>query len=160
MGTSSQEGIAIAWAVSEYLLTLVGSLTLFATHYRELTNMQHEELLKFTLDVVDSDGQLVFLRKVVPGVSDKSYGIHVASLAGIPQSIVTRATDLLENIGINEMSVNTSTSYEKNIKLSDEVAEIVEFLNSLKLNITTPIAALGILAELQEKTRRLLEKKE
>ena len=97
-GTSTEDGLSIAWAVSEYLLDNLGCKTLFATHYHELTRMEHPAIQKLCMDVSESQGTVVFLRKIKEGASENSYGIHVARLAGIPDSVIKRANEVLSHI--------------------------------------------------------------
>ena len=97
-GTSTEDGLAIARAVSEYLLDNVKCKTMFATHYHELTRMEHESLQKLCLQINEENGSLVFMRKVIPGITENSYGIHVAKLAGLPQSVIDRANVILQHI--------------------------------------------------------------
>ena len=99
-GTSTYDGLSIAWAVVEYITNKekCGAKTLFATHYHELTRMEHESLQKLCLQINEENGSLVFMRKVIPGVTENSYGIHVAKLAGLPQSVIDRANVILQHI--------------------------------------------------------------
>ncbi len=97
-GTSTEDGLAIARAVSEYLLDTVHCKTFFATHYHELSRMEHPRLKMLCMDVREQNGSVVFLRKVKEGVTENSYGIHVAKLAGIPQSVIERAQVILSHI--------------------------------------------------------------
>ena len=97
-GTSTEDGLSIAWAVSEYLLNHIKCRTLFATHYHELTRIEHNALSLLCMDVSEQNGSVVFLRKVKKGASENSYGIHVAKLAGIPQIVIDRANSILEHI--------------------------------------------------------------
>ena len=101
-GTSTYDGISIAWATCEYLRTAphLGSRTLFATHYHELTQLADycTGIVNYSVAVREEGEHVVFLRKVVPGPTDQSYGIHVARLAGLPRSVVHRAWELLENL--------------------------------------------------------------
>ena len=97
-GTSTEDGLAIARAVSEYLLDTIGCKTFFATHYHELSRMEHPRLKMLCMDVLEQNGSVVFLRKVKEGVTENSYGIHVAKLAGIPQSVIDRANVILSHI--------------------------------------------------------------
>jgi DNA mismatch repair protein MutS len=83
-GTSTEDGLSIARAVTEYLLDAVGAKTLFATHYHELSRLEHPGLAGYCLEVLETEGEVVFLKKVRPGASANSYGIHVARLAGVP----------------------------------------------------------------------------
>lgn len=97
-GTSTEDGLSIAWAVSEYLLNAIKCKTLFATHYHELTRMDHPSLKLLCMAVSQNGKNIVFLRKVVSGASENSYGIHVASLAGIPDQVLRRSEEILEKI--------------------------------------------------------------
>lgn len=97
-GTSTEDGLSIAWAVSEYILNTVKCRTLFATHYHELTRLEHTRMKLLCMDVKESDGTIIFLRKIKEGAAENSYGIHVAGLAGIPQSVIDRANVILEQI--------------------------------------------------------------
>ena len=97
-GTSTEDGLAIARAVSEYLIDSIKCRTLFATHYHELTRMEHPSLKKLCLEISEQNGTVVFLRKVKEGITENSYGIHVAKLAGIPQSVIDRANVILSHI--------------------------------------------------------------
>ncbi|MCH5295754.1 MAG: DNA mismatch repair protein MutS [Treponema sp.] len=97
-GTSTEDGLAIAWAVSEYLLNRIRCKTLFATHYHELTRLEHESMIRLCMAVSESGKDIVFLRQVIHGASANSYGIHVASLAGVPRPVIDRASDILGRI--------------------------------------------------------------
>ncbi len=97
-GTSTEDGLAIARAVSEYLLDTIGCKTFFATHYHELSRMEHTNLKMLCMEVLEQNGSVVFLRKVKEGVTENSYGIHVAKLAGIPQNVIDRANVILAHI--------------------------------------------------------------
>lgn len=101
-GTSTYDGIALAWSISEYLLLTPGKIakTLFATHYWELTKLEERipGAVNFHVAVHESAGQILFLRKIVRGGTDKSYGIHVAKLAGIPASVLSRADEILQDL--------------------------------------------------------------
>ena len=94
-GTSTEDGRAIAWAVCEYLLQAVRAQTLFATHLRELAQLSHPRAANFAMQVVEEDQEVVFLKRVAAGAADRSYGVHVAALAGVPQAVVGRARELL-----------------------------------------------------------------
>ena len=97
-GTSTEDGLAIARAVSEYLLDSIKCRTFFATHYHELSRMEHPSLVFLCMDVLEQNGSVVFLRKVKPGVTENSYGIHVARLAGLPPAVIDRAGQILAHI--------------------------------------------------------------
>ena len=97
-GTSTEDGLSIAWAVSEYLLNEIKCKTLFATHYHELTRLDHDAIKLLCMAVSENGSEIVFLRKVIEGASANSYGIHVARLAGIPDAVIDRAQEILEKI--------------------------------------------------------------
>jgi len=94
-GTSTEDGLSIARAVTEYLLERICAKTLFATHYHELSRLIHPRLADFCLEVLETEGRVVFLKKLIPGASANSYGIHVARLAGVPEAVLARARELL-----------------------------------------------------------------
>jgi DNA mismatch repair protein MutS len=97
-GTSTEDGLSIARSVTEYLIESVGANTLFATHYHELSRLEHPKLANYCLDVLETEGTVVFLKKVRAGASANSYGIHVARLAGIPETVLSRAREILSAI--------------------------------------------------------------
>ena len=99
-GTSTFDGLSIAWSVAEYLHDKVKARTLFATHYHELTKLAEERsgVCNFNVAVREWNEQIIFLHKIVPGGADKSYGIQVARLAGLPQEILSRAKDILSHL--------------------------------------------------------------
>jgi DNA mismatch repair protein MutS len=104
-GTSTFDGLAIAWAVAEHLHDIVRARTLFATHYHELCELAAERgrAVNLTMLVTEVEGKVIFLRKVVPGAASRSYGIHVAKLAGLPESVVARAREILRNLESQEL---------------------------------------------------------
>lgn len=152
-GTSTEDGLAIARAVSEYLLNTIKCKTLFATHYHELSRMEHPKLKMLCMKVNEQNEKIVFLRKVIEGVTANSYGIHVASLAGIPQSVIDRAKEILSYIQnyatekpllldeIPEQKQNKKTELQTPGLFSDEEIIISEIL-SLDLDNMTPLSAL------------------
>jgi DNA mismatch repair protein MutS len=99
-GTSTFDGISIAWAVAEHIHTKLRSRTLFATHYHELTELAltMDRVKNYTVAIKEWNDQIVFLRRVVEGGADKSYGIQVARLAGLPQAVIQRAREVLANL--------------------------------------------------------------
>ena len=105
-GTSTEDGLSIAWAVSEYLLNALKCKTLFATHYHELTRLNHPALRLLCMDVSEEADKITFLRKIKEGASENSYGIHVASLAGVPQSVIRRANEILSSLHADSDSGN------------------------------------------------------
>jgi DNA mismatch repair protein MutS len=112
-GTSTYDGIAIAWSVAEYLLTTTGkqAKTLFATHYWELTRLSGENprAINYQVAVSETSDGIVFLRKIIPGGTDKSYGIHVAKLAGLPHKVIKRAEQMLGQLEMQKPRASKKT---------------------------------------------------
>lgn len=145
-GTSTYDGVAIAWATSEFLLNSIGCKTLFATHYYELTEL--EELFSgvrnYCMAIEEQGDDITFLRKVIPGGTDKSYGIYVAKIAGLPSSVITHAKIILDkllsskkpNIEPVQMPVQTQQPHP-----------IVKQLQSIDPNTLTPIQSLQLLLQ-------------
>src|SRR5690242_7294311 len=160
-GTATFDGLAIAWAVVEYLLTHTHAKTLFATHYHELTELA--DLLpgvrNYHVSVKESGSNIVFLRKVEPGSADKSYGIEVARLAGLPSAVVERAREVLARHEQNEHTLSSrleqrAGSGEKGpVQLTIFTplnAEVVRAIENADLDNLKPIEALNLLAELKK----------
>ena len=109
-GTSTFDGISIAWSVAEYLhgKEQAKAKTLFATHYHELTDLADtfKGVKNFTVKVKEEGGRVVFLRRIAPGIAEKSFGIHVGAMAGLPKEVVDRAAQILKNLEANELDVN------------------------------------------------------
>ena len=97
-GTSTNDGLAIAWAVTEHILNGLGAKTLFATHFHELTALRHPNLFNLSMEVLEAKGDIVFLKRVKEGPSNNSYGLHVAKLAGLPEQVLGRASEILERL--------------------------------------------------------------
>ena len=163
-GTSTEDGMAIAQACSEYLLNKIGAKTLFATHYRELAELEHPALQNLKLDIMENDGKIVFLKKVVEGVSKSSYGLHVAALAGLPKEVLERAKNLLhlrnsfktKTISDDKKIEEKQNNDEKAGKTSstpslfgEELLIINDILNQ-DLNNITPLTALQKISEWQK----------
>lgn len=159
-GTSTEDGLSIAWAVSEHLLNTIKCKTLFATHYHELTRLDHPRLRLLCMDVREENDKVVFLRKIKEGASENSYGIHVASLAGIPESVIRRANDILarvqqasdvekENSAIAETARTSAEPPAKSLTMpglfSDEEMVLDEILSADPDNLT-PREALDLVA--------------
>ena len=124
-GTSTFDGISIAWSVAEYLYGKAGAKakTLFATHYHELTDLADTfpGIKNYTVKVKDEGGRVVFLRRIVPGVAEKSFGIHVGAMAGLPQEVVRRASEILQNLEANDLDVNRPKAVKKPRKKLSEL---------------------------------------
>ena len=106
-GTSTFDGISIAWSVAEYLHGKTKAKTLFATHYHELADLADvfSGVKNYTVKVKEEGGRIVFLRRIAPGVAEKSFGIHVGRMAGLPEEVVARAAEILKNLEANELEV-------------------------------------------------------
>ncbi len=110
-GTSTYDGVSLAWSIVEHLHDAIGCRSLFATHYHELTDLEqtHPGIANLNVAVEEWQGKVVFLHKIVPGSADKSYGIHVAQLAGIPQTVTERATDILKHLESQSVGSDASS---------------------------------------------------
>ena len=131
-GTSTFDGISIAWSVAEYLHEnpKTKAKTLFATHYHELTDLAEKFLgiRNYTVRVKQDGGRIVFLRRIAPGIAERSFGIHVAAMAGLPQAVVTRADQILQNLEANDLDVNAPKIVRKpRRKLSDLPGQMTLF---------------------------------
>ena len=150
-GTSTEDGLSIAWAVSEYLLNTLKCKTFFATHYHELTRLEHKSLKRLCMAVAENGSDIVFLRKVVEGSSENSYGIHVARLAGIPESVIERAGKILEKIQGDASVIIPETETEEVSKnkveifsgsLFSEEELVLDEILSCDIDNMTPMVAL------------------
>ncbi|WP_408608762.1 DNA mismatch repair protein MutS [Alkaliphilus serpentinus] len=175
-GTSTFDGLSIAWSVIEHISKFLGGKTLFSTHYHELTELEGKikGVKNYRISVQEEGEDIIFLRKVIEGSADKSYGIQVARLAGLPASVIGRAHDIL--LQLEEKDIAKVETIKEDLKATrDEVAvnieapplqmdlnslynqSIIEDIKSINLLNTTPIEALNILADLQKKTAQSLE---
>ena len=163
-GTSTYDGLAIAWAVAEYIADTnnIGCKTLFATHYHELTSLEEklEGVKNYQIAVKEKGEDVIFLRKIIPGGTDESYGIHVAKLAGAPKKMLTRANEILKTL---EKKVKIKEKQEEkemkkqvtgqldmyNYKLADIASE----LDKININELTPIDALNTIVKIKEKLK-------
>jgi DNA mismatch repair protein MutS len=171
-GTSTFDGLSIAWAVAEYLHENVEirAKTLFATHYHELTELALtlKRIKNYHVAVKEWKEEVVFLRKIIAGPSDQSYGIHVAKLAGIPRDVVVRAREILFNLEKQELDetglpriARTSKKRDKSQLLLFQKDREQEILREMKDELAscdvaslTPLAALNLLSRLVEKLRQ------
>ncbi|HEY5599791.1 MAG TPA: hypothetical protein VIK48_03795, partial [Candidatus Manganitrophaceae bacterium] len=155
-GTSTFDGMSIAWAIAEYVHSRLGARTLFATHYHELTRLAslNEGIRNYHVLVREWNEEIIFLRKIVEGGSDKSYGIQVARLAGLPVPVLERAKEVLKELEEKSWSpVLSSPPPQPDLFLSlsrprkDPTIEKLQKLDPLRL---TPLQALQILTELTD----------
>ena len=156
-GTSTFDGLYLAWACIEYLSDAPnGPKTLFATHYHELTTLEQEKnnLRNYAIRVDEINGNLVFLRKITPGKADKSYGIQVARLAGMPVSIVNKAKKILRNLEKSKLRMDVKTEEEPETTLFREITpeeeDIITKITQLDLDCLRPLDALRLLEEWQD----------
>ena len=158
-GTSTYDGLSIAWAVAEYIANKekCGAKTLFATHYHELTGLEGkvDGVKNYSIAVKEKGEDIIFLRKIVPGGTDESYGIHVAKLAGVPQAVVTKANEILRTL---ERKVSTKKEDKKEVAgqldmYNYKLAEIAHEIDKINLNELTPIDALNVLVKIKEKMK-------
>jgi DNA mismatch repair protein MutS len=161
-GTATYDGLALAWAVVEHIHTRTRAKTLFATHYHELTELSEQltGVRNLMVSVKEAGDRIIFLRKVEPGRADRSYGIEVARLAGLPLSVIERAREVLklhersEHVVTEELSHNEQAGPVQ-IQLFEPVGYgIAERIRSLNLDELRPIEALQLLAELQKELKR------
>ena len=178
-GTSTYDGLSIAWAVVEYISSkdLLGAKTLFATHYHELTELEGklDSVNNYCISVKESGDDIVFLRKIIKGGADKSYGIQVAKLAGVPEVVLARAKEIANELSKHDINVNTTVDIlpkaledtRKNERKSHskdtagqlslfgnmEESGVVADIKALDLSNMTPMKALLYLNDLQERLR-------
>ena len=176
-GTSTFDGLSIAWAVVEYISNskLLGAKTLFATHYHELTELEGKisNVNNYCIAVKEKGDDIVFLRKIVKGGADKSYGIQVAKLAGVPDPVINRAKEIVEELvtaditgKVKDIAVQGSETKKKPQKKLDEVDltqfslfdtvkddDVLNELKELDISHMTPMDAMNKLYQLQNKLR-------
>jgi DNA mismatch repair protein MutS len=163
-GTATYDGLAIAWAAVEYLASRTRAKTLFATHYFELTELAEllEGVKNYHVSVKETGAGIVFLRKVEPGPADRSYGIEVAKLAGLPDQVVRRAREVLaehENaesrLSAQLAAGGSSRASAAQLTIFTPLSQpVVEKLRELELDNLTPLAALNLLAELKNQVQQ------
>lgn len=161
-GTSTYDGLSIAWAVAEYIADKekIGCKTLFATHYHELIALEEkiEGIKNYSIAVKEKGEDIIFLRKIVEGGTDESYGIHVAKLAGVPNNVVTRANKILRSLEKSGVKVKEEKEDKKQVEgqfdfFNIKLADIASELDKVNVNELTPIDALNILVKMKEKMK-------
>jgi DNA mismatch repair protein MutS len=158
-GTSTYDGLSIAWAIAEHIQDRrhLGARTLFATHYHEMTQLEglREGIRNYCVAVQEREGDVVFLRKIVPGGADRSYGIHVAKLAGLPPTVIARAQQVLAQLEQPDTTIEgtpTSSSEKEPPRASlPQPHPIIEEMKQIDLFSMTPLDALNRLADLQRR---------
>ena len=163
-GTSTYDGLSIAWAVAEYIADKekCGAKTLFATHYHELIELadKQEGIKNYSIAVKEKGEDIIFLRKIVEGGTDESYGIHVARLAGVPKNVTKRADEILRSLERKSMLSGKKTEKENKKVVEGQfdmfnfkLAEIAHEIDKINLNELTPIDALNTLVKIKEKMK-------
>ena len=161
-GTSTYDGLSIAWAVAEYILdkNVCGAKTLFATHYHELVGLEEKlpGIKNYHIAVKEKGEDVIFLRKILAGGTDESYGVHVAKLAGVPKAVTKRANEILRALERKSIFKEGAVAKEEKAKNEGQLdmynyklAEIAHELDQIKLEEVTPIDALNILSKIKEK---------
>jgi len=180
-GTSTYDGISIAWAIAEYIHDRIGAKTLFATHYFELALLPKilPNAKNLTVAVSETGDDVIFLRKVVEGITDRSYGIYVAKLAGLPTNVIERAKEVLAilegtrdgfrspllrmlsdeyQMNIFDIEIPESSTNVKKVKERDErmkcAIEFIDMLRNLNIEALTPLEAMNILNEIKKDIER------
>ncbi|HOP32159.1 MAG TPA: DNA mismatch repair protein MutS [Candidatus Hydrothermia bacterium] len=161
-GTSTTDGIAIAWACAEYIITKLKAKTLFATHYHELSELSriYTQIKNYHMKVTEWEGNVIFMRKLTEGVANKSYGIHVASLSGIPAEIIKRATEIASQIESKENEMTKKIRKNLNqLSFFEETkegvpCEVCSFLKTLNVDGISPREALNLLYKLKGDANR------
>ena len=161
-GTSTYDGLSIAWAVAEYIADKekCGAKTLFATHYHEMTTLEKEGngIKNYSIAVKEKGEDIIFLRKIVEGGTDESYGVHVAKLAGVPKDVTKRANEILKSLERKSVLKDKKPEKEDKKKVEGQfdmfnykLAEVAHELDMVNLNELTPIDALNTLVRIKEK---------
>ena len=161
-GTSTYDGLSIAWAVAEYIADKekCGAKTLFATHYHELTGLEEklEGVKNYNIAVKEKGEDIIFLRKIVSGGTDESYGIHVARLAGVPKAVTQKADEILRSLERKNILSGKKQESKKQVEgqfdmFNYKLAEIAHEVDKINLNELTPIDALNTLVKIKEKLK-------
>ena len=170
-GTSTYDGMSIARAVVEYISSRIGAKTLFATHYHELTELEGKVkgVKNYHAEVQEVDGHVVFTHRILPGASEKSYGVHVAEIAGLPKEVIERAKEILAELegkrDDSELPLFSAAEpkveyrVEKVEVLPPEVERVISEIEKIEVSTTTPLEALMLLARLKESLKGVEWKK-
>jgi DNA mismatch repair protein MutS len=164
-GTSTLDGLSLAWAIAEHLATL-GPRCLFATHYHEITTLPqtHPNVANLNVSVREWQDQIVFLHRIVPGATDRSYGIHVANLAGLPPEVVKRANALLSELSVShegsaarphtEAAVKPPSTQQLGLFTEFVHHPVIDEIKTLDINTISPMQAFELLREMRGKVER------
>ena len=162
-GTSTYDGLALAWAITEHIANKLKCRTLFATHYHELTELAElfTNVKNCNVAVREWMDEVVFLHKILPGGTDKSYGIHVAKLAGVPKSIVKRSAEILEELEAtfareatgDRLARHKTKQPDKDLLFVEKHKSVLEKLTSTDVNKLTPIEAINLLSQVKDEMK-------
>jgi len=163
-GTSTLDGLSLAWAIAEHIASEVRCRTLFATHYHELTDLaqRFKGVKNLNVSVREWEDQVIFLHRIVEGGTDRSYGIHVARLAGVPKPVLERARQLLSELAVQHVGrprVSRSRKSDKTAEIDDNqlplftdpAKELLTTLAGTKIDELTPMQAFDLLRQWKEK---------
>lgn len=154
-GTATFDGLSIAWAIIEYLTKNLKAKTLFSTHYHELTELEgvYEGLKNYKMTVREYKGNIIFMRKLMRGSANRSFGIEVAGLAGLPQEVLIKAKELLKKLESSDIArkERENTNYQLSIFSDNSNSEVIAILKEIDLEDLSPRKALDILYDLKEK---------
>ena len=154
-GTSTYDGLSIAWSVIEFLTKHIGAKTLFSTHYHELTELENklEGVKNYKVTVKEFNGAIVFLRKIARGGANRSFGIEVASLAGVPKEVTTRAKSILKALEKNDIARGKiQTEFvEEEVVEEKTLSEVEKIISEIDLNTMSPMQAFMLLGDLKDK---------
>lgn len=146
-GTSTNDGLAIAWSICEYIIKKIKAKTLFATHYHELVKLEYSEIVNLSMNAVEKDGKLIFLKKIKKGSANKSYGINVAEIAGIPYEVIIRGKELLEKYDSSEDSIMGKNPPQRGSDMQIDLFSsdhlISKEIESIDISNMTPLEALN-----------------
>ena len=153
-GTSTYDGLSIAWAVIEYLVKYVKAKTLFSTHYHELTELENhlEGVKNYKVTVKEFNGSIVFLRKIARGGANRSFGIEVAALAGVPKEVTARAKGILKSLEKNDIARGKLQveSFEDAAE-ERQLTEVERMLLEIDINTLSPMQAFLLISDLKDK---------
>ncbi|KNY25761.1 DNA mismatch repair protein MutS [Pseudobacteroides cellulosolvens ATCC 35603 = DSM 2933] len=166
-GTSTFDGLSIAWSVVEYISDKIGSRTLFATHYHELTELEGKSggVKNYCISVMEKGEDIVFLRKIIRGGADGSYGIEVARLAGLPQAVLSRAKEILKDLEDADINKKETKLRKSKLPIDGQMnlfsikpenkgcQEVIDELKTVDISALTPLDALNVIYKLQQKLR-------
>ena len=151
-GTSTIDGLSIAWSTVEYLTKNIGAKTMFATHYHELIELEnvYDGIKNCSIAVKQFGNEIIFLHKIIPSGTDKSFGVEVARLAGLPSSVIEKARELLKKFQAQELSLPNDEIELQQPGDDGKIKNVAGKIKKIDINTLTPLEALNIICELQK----------